>query len=652
MAGTLLLRAAAKRSLGQFVAALEDLEEAAARFRASECRGWVAVAQAEHAEVLARSGDWEAAADESARAWRELASLGQVVHAAQAGILRANAVRRLGKSRQARKVVRSTLRTLKGRGVPWLEYHAWRTAAELSMSGGRKRRALVEVDAAINALERMQGRLLTEARTHFLADKHDVYEMAVGLAMGLGDAARAFEYAERAKSRALVDALAGELDIRIRPRTPREEQLQRDLVRLRRRHDALAGSGTTQPSVAPDPRSAETAPVEIPLAELAACERQITAILDELRLANVSDLERVALLQGRTYPLQLDQGTVLIEYFAAGDDLCVFVQSLSGVTGRRLGGARSRIERLCSALQLSIQTTASVNGDASRIAVLEQSIIRILSRLHAELIAPIGAALGAAERLIVIPHGPLHRLPFAALRDEDGYLVEKYEVAIGPSASALAFCRRPIRIPKQARLVVGHSYQGNLSGAIEEANRIADVLGAEALLEERATRDQFVAAARNADIIHIAAHGLARLDAPLFSHVVLADGALAALDCFELELESSLVTLSACETGRADIAPGDEQLGLSRAFLYAGARSVVQTLWRVDDQTTGQLMQRFYSGLMSGLSRATALRAAQLEVLRDQKVRSHPFFWAPVVLIGDWGTLSTLQSRTGTDLHG
>ena len=140
-------------------------------------------------------------------------------------------------------------------------------------------------------------------------------------------------------------------------------------------------------------------------------------------------------------------------------------------------------------------------------------------------------------------------------------------------------------------------------------------------------------------MIHVATHGYARVDAPLFSYLRLADGPLTALDCFELELNCSLVTLSACESGRATIGPGDEQAGLPRALLYAGARSVVQTLWRVDDETLARLMERFYTGLFLGYGRARALREAQLAIVSDGDGRSHPFFWAAAVLVGDWGPL-------------
>jgi len=117
----------------------------------------------------------------------------------------------------------------------------------------------------------------------------------------------------------------------------------------------------------------------------------------------------------------------------------------------------------------------------------------------------------------------------------------------------------------------------------------------------------------------------------------LADGQLSAVDIIGLDLPGALVTLSACETGRSVVAAGDEPLGLSRAFLYAGAGTLVQSLWRVEDDSTARLMARFYAALREGQTKGAALRAAQLSLLGGHG--GHPYLWAPFQLIGDDGKL-------------
>jgi CHAT domain-containing protein len=304
--------------------------------------------------------------------------------------------------------------------------------------------------------------------------------------------------------------------------------------------------------------------------------------------------------------------------------------------GWRLAGARPRVERLSTRLHLALQTAAVVRHDRGYAASLGAGTRGLLASLYMELIGPLAASLDGVERLVIVPDGLLHRIPFAALHDGHQYLIQRHEIVVGPSASTLSFCRRPLRAPKERVLAVAHSDNGTLPGAIRESERVATLFSAECLIEADATRDRVKQGCVDADIIHLATHGYARIDAPLFSYLRLHDGHLTALDCFDLELDCALVTLSACETGWARIVAGDEQMGLPRAFLYAGAHSVLQTLWRVDDETMAILMERFYTGLRVGQGRAQALRNAQLELLEQDPGKAHPFFWAHAVLVGDW----------------
>jgi len=147
-------------------------------------------------------------------------------------------------------------------------------------------------------------------------------------------------------------------------------------------------------------------------------------------------------------------------------------------------------------------------------------------------------------------------------------------------------------------------------------------------------------------IVHIAAHGMFRLDAPNFSHIKLADAQLSTIAVFNLDLSScSLVTLSACETGRAIVGGVDEVISLGRGFLYAGAASLLPTLWKVDDASSAELMEMFYQALLSReFSKAAALAGAQRAFLARARTsirpyRVHPYFWAAFHLIGDPGPL-------------
>ncbi|HEX5416656.1 MAG TPA: CHAT domain-containing protein, partial [Chloroflexota bacterium] len=147
-----------------------------------------------------------------------------------------------------------------------------------------------------------------------------------------------------------------------------------------------------------------------------------------------------------------------------------------------------------------------------------------------------------------------------------------------------------------------------------------------------ATRDALAGAASGYPVLHLAAHGESRPDNPAFAYLKLADGQLSAADAFSLELDGALVTLSGCETGRSVVAGGDELIGLSRGFLHAGAATLVQSLWRVDDGSTARLMERFYQNLRIGRTKGAALREAQLASLAEESAQ--PYFWAPFQLVG------------------
>jgi CHAT domain-containing protein len=140
-------------------------------------------------------------------------------------------------------------------------------------------------------------------------------------------------------------------------------------------------------------------------------------------------------------------------------------------------------------------------------------------------------------------------------------------------------------------------------------------------------------------ILHIAAHGRHRLDQPDLSFIELADGQLYADDLLQQDLSYELVTLSACETGRANVAADEELIGIGRGLLYAGAGALILSLWQVADSSTLHLMEQLYRNLKAGRSKAAALREAQLSFLQQDR-QLHPAFWGAFQLIGDARPLS------------
>jgi CHAT domain-containing protein len=327
----------------------------------------------------------------------------------------------------------------------------------------------------------------------------------------------------------------------------------------------------------------------------------------------------------------------LLEFFFRVDGGVVFVRSPRGLSVTELAVRPRDINRLLNQWNLNLAAAARAVATNGPLIGLGQNARGILAALYRALIAPVEAQLIGCERMIAIPYGPTHAVPFHALFDGDRHLLESYEVSVCPSSDLLRLCSEYPHDKSRRALVVGYTDAGRLPAVLEEARAISSLLSGECYTEAEATRSAVIAAAPHHTIVHLAAHGEARMDNPTFAHLKLADGQLGVVDVFNLELRGALVTLSACESGRSVVTGGDELIGLNRGFLYAGTSTLVQSLWRVEDGTTAELMQRFYRALTAGQAKGAALRDAQRAMLASKGV--HPFFWAPFQLIGDSGPL-------------
>jgi CHAT domain-containing protein/tetratricopeptide (TPR) repeat protein len=252
------------------------------------------------------------------------------------------------------------------------------------------------------------------------------------------------------------------------------------------------------------------------------------------------------------------------------------------------------------------------------------------------------------EKLILIPHGALHYVPFAALRNRESgcHLIENYTLTYAPSASVLRFLQAKETPLTGGALVLGDPASpipslAKLPGAKEEATTIARRLGATARTGEEARETLLYGAAGKTDLVHLAAHGLYDAANPLFSRIALApgeshDGSLTVHEILSsLDLSGvNLVVLSACQSAAGARSGGDEVVGLTRALLYAGTPGVISTLWNIDDAASAGLMDAFYRRLGSGESAAVALRQAQIETMRSEG-HGHPKYWAAFMLTGD-----------------
>ena len=630
----LLDEAVAYAGLGRFDEARASLDEARRHFMAEANPALLAKADLQLAALWLHLGELDASADLLAHAEQVFRQGRQRPQLAQTWLLQA----RIALARQAwdeaETLVRRALDAAQEEEIMTLAFRARHILGQILAHRGQARQAMREYARAIRHLERLHGHLMTEFQADFLEDKTDVYEDAALLALEMGEDARALEMAERAKSRSLLNMLTHRIDLSLHARRVEDEAIVEELMRLRRERNRIL----TRWQTGEDARAGKAVQeIQHRLWEL---ERQITQRWHQLLLHNADYARDAALWQVRAEPPQpwLDEGVLLVEYVIARGQIIAFLVDRTRVEGVRLAAAPAQVTKLLNMLALNNRTLPWAPPQRQR--QLARNARGILAKLHDALLAPIKPRLDRYSRLVITPHAALHYLPFHALFDGQRYLIETHEISYLPASSLLRFIARA-RHDDGRVTAFGYSGHGMLPQAPEEARRVAEIMGGEAWIEEEATVERVKQEALTARVVHIAAHGVFRADNPLFAGVLLADGWLTALDIFSLHFEASLITLSACDTGQHRIGGGDELLGLTRSFLYAGAASLLLSHWQIPDAIAFTFIDDFYRRLAAGKRKAQALREAQLALMRRGQEGDpatthyqHPFIWAPFFLIG------------------
>ncbi|MEK6300691.1 MAG: CHAT domain-containing protein [Acidobacteriota bacterium] len=477
----------------------------------------------------------------------------------------------------------------------------------------------------------------------FLGDKVEVYEDTIAACLDVGGSElieEAFALVESSKSRALADMVARYL----REPDPRAQAAdgasRARLLKLIEdlnwysSHANLEDERGGQRRVRAADRYSR---------EVLRCERQITDLFRsvEASASGLDDLQRTAAITVSELRAALESGEIVIEYFIVSAQLSAFVVTRDGIevarniasvaaVERELAGLRFQMEKFNFGREYAEQHFDQLNGGATQ----------YLARLYQSLISPIERLL-TGKRLIVIPHGAVHYVPFHALLNRRGYLVDQFEISYAPSATVLRLCRRKSqqngsafkRGSARRKDMVALGLAGADTPSIAEEIETLEALfpNAVTLTGNQATRANLLKAAPGARFLHLASHGYFTRDNPMFSFLKLADSRLNFYSLLDLKLNAELVTLSACHTGVNKVFPGDELHGLMRGFLHAGAPSLVASLWATSDASTAHLMKEMYGQIRAGASKRAALRAAQIAIKNEY---GHPYYWAPFILMG------------------
>lgn len=459
---------------------------------------------------------------------------------------------------------------------------------------------------AVEMIEAQRSTINAEAgKIGFVGDKQAVYHHLIRVLFQERQYEKAFEYVERSKSRALVDLLAGKQDFAVNPEN----------------------EATTRAALASNDNSeAEIIALDKSLDKNKSRGISIKAKNDLSNTApELSSLVSVSSGTASDIRSSLPGDETLIEYYYSGSDMYAFIISSAGLQSVKIDG-----NGLASDVEAFRASLESPGSNRHR----ELSV-----KLYQRLFKPLESAL-KNRSLVIVPHGALHYLPLNALNDGRSYLIDRFHIRFMPSASSMKYLR-PKKLDKSGGILVfGNPDLGDrrldLAFAQKEALAVASTWSnSKAFLRKDATEDVLRRYGNNFNYIHFATHGQFNPGKPLQSALLLApngrsNGLLTVDKLYSMRLEANLVTLSACETGLSKVSNGDDLVGLTRGFLYAGSSSIVASLWKVDDLATSYLMTRFYRELKTADKRE-ALRTAQLET---RKRYPHPYYWASFQLTG------------------
>ena len=517
---------------------------------------------------------------------------------------------------------------------------------------GRPEEALPYSRQAIEQIESTRSLLDSPAdRQSYFEGAMLTYGNAIVALLASKRWAEAFDYSERARSRAFLDVLGTKAQLsKTRSELFAEERALNERI------------GALKSRLSAEPEETDTASLR---AELREAERAYNGFLTKVSKENKEQASLMSVKPLTSDQVQelLDPETTLISYFVTRDFVRVWI-----IEKNRLRYVGVRVsKKVVSDLISEFRETVYAPGERERFK-------KVSEILHKDLIEPV-LPLITGKEVIIVPHDVLNYLPFHALVGPEGhYLIEKYPIYYLSSASLLQFTKEKRTAMGEKVLAFGNPDLGDPERDLEfaelEAQEVRSIYPqSHVYVQKEATEEKSKALSPSHDILHFAAHTELNEEDPLSSAILLAkggkdDGKLEVREIFGMDLKANLVVLSGCETGLGKLSRGDELVGLTRAFIYAGTPSVVASLWKVDDSSTAQLMANFYRNLKT-MTKVEALRQAQLQLIRGEGrsdlfarrgvggitklgtpassenslspfvSTSLPYFWAPFILVGD-----------------
>jgi pentatricopeptide repeat protein len=371
---------------------------------------------------------------------------------------------------------------------------------------------------------------------------------------------------------------------------------------------------------------------------------------------------------------KLNQDAALIEYFIGDEEIHLIVMQKEKADYLTIDVSKAQLKEKVEALreELTNYGRLSTNANAAK-----QAYQDLAYWFYQKLLAPALEKTPGVKELIIVPDGLLGHLPFEAflMSEPDGntelselnFLLQKYKVSYAYSANLLLHNSSGKKQTSQGVLAMGATYDigkksnfkfpksrdskarslrrtlKSLPAVISEVEALESIFKGAYYYGKEANEKTFKEEASNYAILHLAMHGLLNEKHPILSSLAFTengeekeDNFLQAFEISQMQLNSRLVVLSACETGYGKFQQGEGVMSLARSFMYAGVPAMVVSMWQVNDASTSIIMQAFYQNLSQGMDKAEALRQAKLNYINlAQGIAAHPAFWAPFIQLGD-----------------
>ncbi|TET24671.1 MAG: CHAT domain-containing protein [Candidatus Cloacimonadota bacterium] len=465
----------------------------------------------------------------------------------------------------------------------------------------------------------------------------EVYKRLIDLLIRTGKPDEAIKYIEESKSKIVKDAFGD-----IKPKTDNRELnvTLEEVDKIEKKREALEKE-LVEEKKKPKEKQDKTK-IDNLSSTLASTEGEFNQWMMKLKFQNRQMFDALTIKPTTLGDVQhiIPENTVLLEYFISSDKIYIFCIGKQYFIAKSVDVTEAEITGLID-YYIGIVKDPHSN--------ITEELNEPAMKLYEYLIKPVEEEISRFENIVIVPFGALYYLPFHALvHEQDGkveYLIEWKRISYTTSATfadVLNYKRKEIK-----KLIAMGNPDGSLPSASEEVEILRDqIFKKDAIIWtlDEATKDKFLESAKDYDVIHLATHGNMQSN-PLESYLLFAGDTedeqrltlLEVAGYTALRNKTTLVFLSACQTATEEgRGTGSELISLAEAFAMAGPPTLIATLWEVNDVSTSKLAVKFYHVLKrEKKDKLEALRRAQLALLKSDKF-SHPFFWAPFLLIGSW----------------